>query len=158
MYSISIDGKVYSSYSKKILKPSPSGDKSKYMSVSLCKNNKKYTRKLSRLILETYIGPCPENMEACHIDGDNFNDHLYNLRWGTKSQNQKDAVRHGTAQGLKNHGNRCNLSKLTESQVIEIRNLYKTKNYTQKELGEKYGVHQTAIHYIVTKRNWSKTF
>ena len=36
----------------------------------------------------------------------------------------------------------------------EIRDLYKTGNYTQKELGEKYNVHQTVISLIISNKIW----
>lgn len=43
-------------------------------------------------------------------------------------------------------------SKLNKSQVAEIRELYQTGNYTQKEIGEMFGVDQ--ISNIVNKKYW----
>lgn len=52
---------------------------------------------LHRLVLEAFVGPCPEGMEACHFpDRDPSNNRLSNLRWGTRSENRFDAVKHGT--------------------------------------------------------------
>jgi len=45
-----------------------------------------------RLVLETFIGPCPENMEGCHKNDIGTDNKLNNLRWGTRSTNRKDAV------------------------------------------------------------------
>lgn len=49
-----------------------------------------------RLVLEAFVGSCPEGMEACHNDGNPGNPQLENLRWDTRSENERDRVRHGT--------------------------------------------------------------
>lgn len=48
-----------------------------------------------RLVLESFVGPCPEGWECCHNDGDPTNNRLENLRWDTRSNNGHDRVRHG---------------------------------------------------------------
>ena len=47
------------------------------------------------LVLESFIGPCPAGMEACHWDDDPSNNRLANLRWDTRSANTHDRVRNG---------------------------------------------------------------
>lgn len=49
-----------------------------------------------RLVLMAFVGPCPEGHECCHRDGDPANNRIDNLYWGTKSQNMRDSIRHGT--------------------------------------------------------------
>lgn len=72
--------------------------------VQLCRANSMTPRLVYRLVLEAFVGPCPEGMEGCHNDGDASNDRLSNLRWDTKSENQRDLVRHGThRQARKTH-------------------------------------------------------
>lgn len=56
-------------------------------------------RSLHRLVLEAFAGPFPAGMEGCHSDGNPLNNAASNLRWDTRSANQKDAVRQKT------HGN-----------------------------------------------------
>ncbi len=51
---------------------------------------------IHRLVLEAFVGPCPEGMECCHGDGDRANASLTNLRWDTRSANTIDAVTHQT--------------------------------------------------------------
>ena len=75
-----------------------------YVQVSLCKNGMKESRRVHHLVLEAFIGPRPEGMEACHNDDDPDNNQLSNLRWDSKSANQLDKVRRGTHNnGRKTH-------------------------------------------------------
>ena len=45
-------------------------------------------------------------------------------------------------------------SKLTESQVQEIRALYKTGSFTMVQLGEKFSMSRRRISAIVNKDRW----
>lgn len=53
-------------------------------------------KKVHRLVLEAFVGPCPDGMEACHWNGDRADNRIVNLRWDTPSSNSYDRVRHGT--------------------------------------------------------------
>ena len=64
--------------------------------VHLSRASQVTTRTVHRLVLEAFVGPRPEGMEACHWDGNPRNNRRDNLRWGTRSSNRQDAVRHGT--------------------------------------------------------------
>ncbi|QHJ86404.1 HNH endonuclease [Gordonia phage Kuwabara] len=70
--------------------------KSGHLSISLCVNGVRYQRQVHRLVLETFDGPAPEGMEALHFNGIPDDNRIENLRWGTRSANLRDAVRHGT--------------------------------------------------------------
>lgn len=48
-----------------------------------------------RLVLEAFVGPCPPGHEALHMNGEPTDNRLVNLRWGTRSENKLDEVRHG---------------------------------------------------------------
>lgn len=63
---------------------------------SLLKEGKSLNVRVHRLVLLAFVGPPPPGMECCHNDGDASNNRLENLRWGTKSDNMHDRVRHGT--------------------------------------------------------------
>jgi hypothetical protein len=54
-------------------------------------NGKKECPRLHRLMLETFIGPCPEGMESRHLDDCRVNNSIENLDWGTSKQNTQDA-------------------------------------------------------------------
>ena len=50
---------------------------------------------IHRLVLEAFVGPCPEGMEACHGEGGPADNRVENIRWDTRSENMKDIARHG---------------------------------------------------------------
>lgn len=54
------------------------------------------TMTVHALVMLTFVGPLPAGAETRHIDGDVTNNHLANLRYGSRSENQRDSVRHGT--------------------------------------------------------------
>ena len=54
-----------------------------------------------RLVLEAFVGPCPEGMEACHNNGVPDDNRVENLRWDTRSANRLDRVAHGVDQNAK---------------------------------------------------------
>jgi uncharacterized protein YjcR len=58
----------------------------------------------------------------------------------------KQSVKKGSSNGR---------SILDEEKVQEIRELYKTGFYKQKDLAIEYGVNQRTISNIITKTNWS---
>lgn len=61
-------------------------------------------RTVHSLVMEAFIGPCPDGMEICHNDGDRLNARLSNLRYGTRSENHLDKRVHGTHNnGKKTH-------------------------------------------------------
>ena len=66
-----------------------------YLSVTLHLNGVKRDKVVHRIMAEVWMPPSGPGEEVRHYDGDNFNNRLENLRWGTRSQNMEDAVRHG---------------------------------------------------------------
>lgn len=77
----------------------PSIDKAGYPRINLYRNKSVRRYGVHRLVLSTFVGPCPEGMEALHNDGDPGNSRLDNLRYGSSSENTLDTVLHG------NHNN-----------------------------------------------------
>lgn len=48
-----------------------------------------------RMVLEAFVGPCPTDHVARHLDDNKENNHLSNLAWGSESDNAYDKVRNG---------------------------------------------------------------
>ena len=74
---------------------SPKTQSGGYLVVNLWHQNKGTMRYVHRLVLESFRG-ARDDMQGCHNDGDQKNNHLDNLRWGTASDNAYDRVAHGT--------------------------------------------------------------
>lgn len=78
-------------YPERILKACPT-NKQGHLVVQLGKHNKQYVH---RLVLLAFVGPPAPGQEACHWDDDTSNNHLSNLRWGTRQANMIDRSRNG---------------------------------------------------------------
>jgi hypothetical protein len=48
------------------------------------------------LVLEAFVGPRPDGMQAAHENGKAGDDRLENLSWKTPLENAADKIRHGT--------------------------------------------------------------
>jgi hypothetical protein len=111
-------------------------------------------RRVPVVACEHAHGPKPSpNHEAAHAPGKCNNPSCFrpdHLRWATRAENAADKKIDGT----ENVGERHGLSKLTESQVVEIIALLKEGKYLQREIGEMFGVHPTAISDIAVGKTW----
>src|SRR5699024_3383608 len=65
------------------------------VSVNLFRDNIGYTRRVHRLVMEAFVGPCPEGMEVCHWNDNASDNRLSNLRYDTRSANTMDMIRNG---------------------------------------------------------------
>jgi hypothetical protein len=133
---ISYDGRLWRNGKEKKFTVSPIG----YEVVSFSTNNKTKTYYKHRLMLHAFIGPCPDNCEALHINGNRLDNRLENLRWGTRKENVADAIRHGTA----TVGSRNGCAKLTNEMVKFIR---KSKKIV--ELSSQFNVSITTIKRVM---------
>lgn len=93
-YEVSDLGRVksYRRYKEgRILRPGrmPQG----HLSVALGRRNSQCVHKL---VLLAFVGPAPLNHECLHANGIPSDNRLENLRWGTRTENILDAVKHGT--------------------------------------------------------------
>ena len=76
--------RIWDGWTKEI---KPQKDKKGYIRIKLCKNGKKKTFKVHRLLATAFI-PNPENKRCIdHINGVRDDNRLVNLRWVTYSEN-----------------------------------------------------------------------
>jgi len=96
---------------------------------------------IHRMVLQSFIGPCPDGFEALHSDGDKSNNALSNLRWGTHSENCEDRSRHGSS------GKVLSFEKAEAIRAMKGR-------LTQKQIAEKFGVSQCLVSSVQLGRIW----
>ncbi len=108
--------------------------------------------KAHRLAYEFTYGIIPEGMLVCHTCDNRRCCNPAHLWLGTPGDNMRD--RDNKHRGNHPDGERCTSHKLKECEVNEIKKLYSSKKYTQKELGEQFMISQTQIHRIITGKRW----
>ena len=84
-YLIYDDGRVYNKKRKIFMKQY--FDKDGYCRVNLCKDNKKKTFRIHRLVALHYISLVDGKNEVDHIDRNKSNNDISNLRWANSSEN-----------------------------------------------------------------------
>lgn len=119
--------------------------------VDLYKNNLRYHRSISRLVLETFIGLCPKGMECCHYNDIPNDNRLENLRWDTRSENAKDSFKNGKQD---NKGENHSQAKLNNLQVRIIRRLLEFGTLKQKEISQFFNVLPSTISRIKHRVRW----
>jgi hypothetical protein len=87
-----------------------------------------------------------------HIDGIKTNNHVSNLEWCTPKENTHHAIKMGLnrVRGADN-----SKSILTESAVIEMRNIFKSQKISMAELGRRYGVNCSTAQHAINKITWA---
>lgn len=101
--------------------------------------------KIHQLVALTFRGPRPSLLHcALHKDDDRYNNHETNIYWGTKKQNAIDRSVNGR------HG----LAKLTEPEVLWIKELYFGDCRSANELSQIFNVRPGIIRAIVQGRSY----
>jgi hypothetical protein len=100
-------------------------------------------------VLEAFVGLRPKGYVARHLNGNALDNRLCNLAWGTCKENAQDAMEHGTT----TKGSRSGTAKLTEEDVVKIKNLLgKCK---QRAIAKMFNVSEITIHDIKIGKTWS---
>jgi HNH endonuclease len=69
--------------------PNPDG----YLRVAMGSAGDRYVH---RVVLETFVGPCPPGLETRHLNGRPSDNRLVNLAWGSTAEQVADKIAHGT--------------------------------------------------------------
>lgn len=124
--------------------------KQRYRTVCFRIGPQNYVRYVHRLVLEAFVGPCPEGMQCCHKNGDPTDNRLENLRWDTASANHLDKRKHGTMLRGESHP----YAKLTEKDVVAIRSLH-TAGVPSDVIGEAFQVSDCYVNDVARGESWS---
>ncbi len=124
-------------------------DQDGYPCVTVRKCGVPTRRTVHSMILEALVGPRPIGCVARHLDDDKTNNHVDNLAWGTPKQNSEDMIKNGHSL----RGEKARRSKLTESDIKQIRVLY-ANHIPRKDIAVKYGISPTHVWLIGTYQSW----
>jgi hypothetical protein len=115
-------------------------------------NSKSFT--IHKIIALTFLENPNNYIEVNHVDGNKVNNRVDNIEWCSRSHNVRETYRLGLKDPSKYMGSGNKTSKLTEEQVLSIREEYKNKSLNQRQLAIKYNVGNTLIGMIVHNQIW----
>jgi hypothetical protein len=113
-----------------------------YPSVGVSVNGKLNIHYIHRLVLEAFIGPCPDGMECRHLNGNKLDNRFENLCWGTSKDNKSDMI----------CDNRYPTSRLSADQVVAIREL--SGVVPQRQIAKMFGTCQGNVGFIIRGEHW----
>lgn len=119
-----------------------------YMSVWICSRN--FT--IHSLVMQEFVGIRPDGMVINHINGIKWDNRLENLEYCTQSHNIQQDFVHKRRSLI---GEKNTQSKLKESDVLEIIELYRTGNYSYSKLAKKYNISVSGVSSIFNGHCWS---
>jgi hypothetical protein len=146
-------------FKSKIAEPDENGcmfylgshDRDGYGRVGFTIDNKYHKFGAHRLVLFLSTGTLPIDLHACHDPVKCKSRACCNpdhLRWDTNQNNTRDRIITNTNP----IGERHNLSKLTEKQVLEIRS---NVGNTYQQIADIYGVARVTIEKIRNRKTWT---
>jgi len=148
-YKVSSLGRIKSywkSSAGRLLSLGPNSDG--YIEVSLYSNTQRLVTYVHHLVAEAFIGPRPSKLEIMHLNEDKNVNEVSNLAYGTSAMNKAISIANGKYIGS-NHSQ----AKLTEANVLEIRELCKT--IPQIRLAELFNVSAASISLIRNRLTWT---
>lgn len=103
-----------------------------------------------RVAWELRFGKILKGLCVCHTCDNPKCVRTEHMFLGTIAENNADKQR----KNRQAKGERMAAAKLTEKEVLEIRETYATGEIGQVDLGSRYGVGHTTISYIVNRKYW----
>ena len=155
-YYITTDGKVYSEWSQKFLKPDISRG---YSRVTLfARENGKSVRKrylVHRLVLLMY-NPIDnwQELEVNHIDFNSRNNSLNNLEWTTRLENHRHSKKAGRLKWTEEQ--KMNVRALTKQQAQEVVDLLMENKLNIPQIAKKFNVCVETISKINRRIDWTE--
>ena len=107
-----------------------------------------------RVAYEWAYGPIPEGMFVCHKCDNRPCCNPEHLFLGTVADNNADARQKGRHRNNPPRGEANTSAKLTEAQVIAIREAYANKEANQTQLAKRYGVDLSTVWAIIRRKGW----
>jgi hypothetical protein len=123
-----------------------------YLYTTLRKKDCRVQKFIHVIVAEAFIGVKPEGKEVCHFDGNRKNNCVNNLRYGTRSDNVRDAIAHATHYTpFRKKGSERSQAKINE----EIAKLIKNSADSSYVLAKRFNVSRSLISNIKRNRAWT---
>jgi predicted XRE-type DNA-binding protein len=106
----------------------------------------------SRIAWELTYGQIPNDLNVLHTCDNPSCCNPSHLFLGTILDNNRDKVNKGRQDRGEKHGRH----KLTNSQVVEIRQLYSNGNIGQREIADKMNISVATVSRIVNRKLWKE--
>ena len=117
-YAAATNGVIWSRKSGVWLPMQGTPGESGHLTVGLWDANRKRTQWVHILVLEAWVGPCPDGMECRHLNGIPDDNRLTNIEWNTRRVNTQDRKRHGNRRVF---GEGHHAAIFTDDEVLAIR-------------------------------------
>ena len=147
-YSVSTDGNIRNDNTNRILKQRTCNEY-KRVSISLGHGNMKNLN-VHRLVAIAFIENKDNKPCVNHINANKTDNILENLEWCSYSENSLHSHKLGLQTSRKGIEN--NKSKLTEEQVLQIRNEY--NNISSYRLSKIFNVYATTVQSVKKRKTW----
>jgi hypothetical protein len=155
-YAASRCGKILSYHRLEPFELKQANHRQGYKAVSVKTTQGIKTRLVHRLIMEAWIGPCPEGCVTNHKNGIKQDNRLENLEYCTQSENMAHSYGYGLSpKPPTTRGSECRLSKLTEEKVLAIRASTDRKPGYLKRLAAMYEVTAPTVSKILLRHTWT---
>ena len=115
-----------------------------HLQITLFDHGRRHAVFVHRLILESFVGPCPEGMECRHLNGNPKDNRLANIAWGTRKENHADRVRLAERNGP---------TVLTKEIVLAARARVKSGECVTT-IAVEYGLNHSNLCKAVKGRTW----
>lgn len=107
-------------------------DKDGYRIVTIWNRKRYYTKKVHRLVLEAFVGPCPEGYVCDHINTVRDDNRLGNLRWVSQRDNCRNPL---SRDNRTNHGNRVRCVE-TGKEYVSVSAASRDTGASRSHIGE----------------------
>lgn len=127
-------------------------NKDGYLSVTFCVGKVKKIVRVARLVANHFVENINNYPVVNHLNSIRDDNRAVNLEWVTTKDNVIHSFKNGFRVSKKGEGHYK--AKLKNEDILNIKKLYSTGNYSQYELASIYGMGQVNIGRIINGKRW----